>query len=321
MDGLARLRALQALAAAGLPPPGTLERASSVTNEVWLTGDMVVRVGRRNDGRLCREASLTPHLPAGLGHPEVIACSPPGGRDWLVSRRVPGTVLSRCWPSMTVTERRTAVRQLARRLRLLHATPSPPDLAPIVTPQLLDAGSPTPLAPLARALRRARRMPHLDTSLLDAVEALVLECAPALVPFHDTTLVHGDLTFENVLWDGDAVSAILDFEWARGAPPDVDLDVLLRMCAYPFLHVAADYAPRTLARDYADVPRWLAEDYGELFARPRVHQRLTVFDVRELLAAPSIDAGTQPPPYHPLTRLTGTLRGTNHLRWLDRAAV
>ena len=82
------------------------------------------------------------------------------------------------------------------------------------------------------------------------LEAMVEESAAALEPFDAPTLVHGDLTFENVLWDppSSRITAILDFEWARRGPADLDLDVLLRCVAYPKLHVAADYEHLTQHR-------------------------------------------------------------------------
>jgi hypothetical protein len=145
------------------------------------------------------------------------------------------------------------------------------------------------------------------------------------MPFDDRTLVHGDLTFENVLWNGTEITAVLDFEWSRGAPPDVDLDVLLRMCAYPFLHVAADYEDQTRAADYVDVPRWLAEAEPSLFSAPRQLDRLVLYsiayDMRELLAFPPPVAPRGLSPYHPLNRLQNTVRGASHLSWLDRAPV
>ena len=325
VKALAQLRAMQALEAAGLARPARLEAASSVTNEVWLADDVVVRINRRVDGRLRREAALARYLPPELGYPGVVAAGGKAGSDWLVVRRVDGFVLSRCWPSMPVADRRAAVCQLARKLRALHATRTPKGLPPIDSPQLLDAGSLAPIMPLLQAFDRARSLDNVDAGLVDALRSLVSEYGSALQPFGDNTLIHGDLTFENVLWDGRTITAVLDFEWSRGAPADVDLDVFLRMCAFPFLHVAADYEHLTRPADYVDIPRWLAEEYPELFATARAYERLVVYaiayDLRELLAHPPRSGARNLSPYHPLNRLLNTARGESHLRWLDRAVA
>jgi aminoglycoside phosphotransferase len=322
---LAHVRAFQALDEAGLPQPTSLTPASSVTNEVWLADELVIRINRKVNGRLRREATLARHLPPELGYPRIVAYGGRPGSDWLIVERVPGRVLSRCWPVMSTEARRKAVSQLARRLRVLHSTPTPAGLMPLDAPQLLDAGGVAPVLPLMRALDRLHGVPHVDSRLVDGVESLVNELATTILPFGDARLIHGDLTFENVLWDGHRITAMLDFEWSRGAPADVELDVLLRMCAFPFLHVAADYEAQTRASDYVDVPRWLADENPELFSTPRLFERLTLYaiayDVRDLLAHPPAVEPRSLSPYHPLHRLQNTLRGASHLAWLERAGV
>jgi aminoglycoside phosphotransferase (APT) family kinase protein len=322
---LAQLRALQALEEAGLPRPSRLRPASSVTNEVWMADDVVIRINRRVDGRLRREAALAEHLPPEMGYPEIVAYGGRPGADYLIVRRVNGTVLSRCWPAMTTDERRSAVRQLSGKLRVLHMTRTPHGLPPLDAPQLLEAGGVAPALPLLRSLERVRTLPFVEASVVSSLESMVHDLAPAIMPFGATNLVHGDVTFENILWDGQRITAVLDFEWSRGAPRDVELDVLLRMCAFPFLHVAADYEKQTRPADYVDVPRWLADDDPDLFGAPRLFDRLVTYaiayDVRELLAFPPPGPPRSLSPFHPLNRLLNTLRGASHLAWLQRAAV
>ncbi len=269
---LALIRARRALAAAGFPSNVGIERASSVTNEVWLTRDAVLRINTQGDQRLRREALVAAALPPDIGYPHLIAYGGDLSSDWLIVERVPGRPLSRCWPTMTRDTRRDAVEQLASRLQLLHTTTAP-DLPPLRDqPQLLQpavTGSDA-VAPLIAGLRRAAGLPRVDARLMMDIEALVDSCADALEPFDAPTLVHGDLTFENILWDPDAkeITAILDFEWARRGPADLDLDVLLRCVAYPKLHVAADYEHLTRTEDYAEVPWWLCNVYPGLFSFP-----------------------------------------------------
>ena len=62
-------RARRALEEAGLPVDLPLERASSVTNEVWLSDRYVVRVNRQPNQRLRREAALGPSCRPRSGTP------------------------------------------------------------------------------------------------------------------------------------------------------------------------------------------------------------------------------------------------------------
>ncbi len=65
--GLGRARAMGALAAVGASA-ASLHRADSVTNEVWLTPELAVRVNRDASLRLYREAVLSQALPDAVGY-------------------------------------------------------------------------------------------------------------------------------------------------------------------------------------------------------------------------------------------------------------
>jgi hygromycin-B 7''-O-kinase len=315
---LAELRARTALRGAGLDPTAPLEQASSVTNEVWLSPTHVVRVNRSHDNRLAREAIIAAILPEAVGYPTVVAHGRRQGEDWLVAERVPGTPLAHHWPDLTPEERRDAVRQLAVRLAALHAAEAPSDLPPIAgTPQLLEVGSVDPTPPVIAALERAIRLDHVDPLVIQDAIDLVARAGGALHPFTASTLVHGDVTFENVLWHEGEVTALLDVEWARQGPRDLDLDIILRCCAHPQLHVAERFEARTRPEDYVDVPGWLAEDYPELFAFPDRIDRLRVYsiayDVRELLAYPPNGSIRELSPLHPYHRLARLVQRRSYL--------
>ncbi|MEO7429607.1 MAG: phosphotransferase [Acidimicrobiales bacterium] len=315
---LAELRARTALRGAGLDPSAPLERASSVTNEVWLTPTHVVRVNRSHDNRLAREAMLADVLPSVVGYPHIVARGGSHGEDWLIAERVPGTPLAHHWPDLRPVERRRAVQQLALRLAAIHATESPADLPPVSgTPQLLEVGAVDPTLPVIEALGRAARLDHVDVLLIREASELVARLESALQPFTATTLVHGDVTFENVLWHAGDITALLDVEWARSGPADLDLDIVLRCCAYPQLHVGDRFVAVTHADDYEDVPGWLAEDYPALFSFPQQLDRLRVYsiayDVRDLLAFPPTVGLRDLSPLHPYHRLARVVQRHSYL--------
>jgi len=353
---LAEARARHVLRASRLPYKGPLERASSTRNEIWLTERHVVRVNRTVSQRLRREAALYPHLPDAPWAPRLVAAGR-AEQDYLVVERRPGRPLAHCWPDLDPAQRRAAVAQLATCLRAIHATPTPAGLDPLPTPPQL-VGGPAPLdgtAPrdgtvprdgtaqrdgtvqrdgtaqaavgaLLAGLDRLAADPNADADVISLARDQVTAFAADLEPFDTTRLIHGDLTFENVLWDGQAISAVVDFEWCRGAPADLDLDVLLRCCAFPAAHVAAEHAARSHPDAYAPVVTWLAEDYPELFAHPGLARRLWLyslaFDVREALEAPLPALRAQVPPLHPWNRLVHQVSTGGHTALLlDRAGL
>lgn len=320
-ESFARARARKALTEAGLDPRAPLQRASSVTNEVWMTDRHVVRVNRRPNQRLRREAELGPLLPPEVRYPHVVGYGGELGADWLVVERVTGQTLSAAWPLMSVVERRKATRQLAAILQTVHQVEVPAGLSPVDdAPQLLDTSSFPVVTPLLEALDRVQDRPGIDRGLIADARHLVVASTPALEPFGTTTLIHGDLHFQNIIWDGFTITGLIDWEWSRGGPPDLDLDVFLRFSAYPHWHVADEHAATTLAADYAPVPYWMAECYPELFAHDYVLERTLVYeisyDVFDLVRTPIEGSARDLPDWHPHKRLEHTLRGRSHLHRL-----
>jgi hygromycin-B 7''-O-kinase len=314
---LAELRARNAMRWAGLDAEQPLEPATSATNQVWLTPGHVVRVSSGLTARLAREAAVAQLLPPEVPYPRVVAHGSGSGDDWLICARVLGTPLAHLWPDLDRPTRRAAAADLAAALRALHQVHVREPLPPLErVPHLLEPTH-TPLAALREGLERAARLPHVDRGLLLDLAHMLEGWAPALPSLEATTLIHGDLTFENMLHDGDRLSAVLDLEWARPAPIDLDLDVLLRTCAFPELHVAPQHASRADAQDYQPVPAWLAEDHPDLFAADRLLDRLRIYDLaftlRELLESPPRQRAAGLDPRHSLRRLQRLASGRGHV--------
>jgi aminoglycoside phosphotransferase (APT) family kinase protein len=314
---LSELRARRALAAARLDTGAPVVPIESVTNEVWACGDVVIRLNRRLHNRLQREAEISALLPPEVGYPRIMAVGRGHGNDWVALKRIPGAPLVRAWPFLKADERRRAVTQFAGTLKALHSSKVTPDLADTPDPpQLLQPG-PMATQPLVEGLDKLASLPNVDRGVVDELRGYVRANRSALDPFEANTLVHGDLHFQNVLWDGRNVTALLDLEFARAAPPDLDLDVFLRFCAYPSLFVPVGREDEARREDYASVGAWLAEDYPELFAHPRLFDRLRLyslaFDVKNVLAQPPNGPMSGLTMRHPYRRLMQTVRHESHL--------
>jgi hypothetical protein len=96
--------------------------------------------------------------------------------------------------------------------------------------------------------------------------------------------------------------------------------VLLRFCRWPHLPAAADYEHLLRPADFRALPEWLAAAYPELFAGPRLRERLEVYavlhDLRQGIQFPELPGRPQPA-WSPWNRLRATLSGTSYLReWL-----
>ncbi len=317
LGNLALARARQALEASGLANDGPMVRAHSTRNEVFLSDDYAIRLNRQPNERLRREAKLCHALPKRPWTPTVVAYGGGVGSDYLIVERREGSPLSRWWPDMRTSQRREAIAQLASCLRELHEIRSPASLPTIAKPPHMLRSGLQPTGPLWRGITALRRNRFVDADVLSLMESKLRRAEEALPEIDGNQLIHGDLSFENILWDGSTITGLLDFEWCRGGPADLDLDVLLRFCAIPKGHVAEDYEGATSAQDYVDVPMWLAAAYPDLFSHQQLAQRLFLFalsfEVAATLASPPERPRADLPRLHPYNRLTNLVATGGHI--------
>lgn len=294
------------------------QRISNAVNEVWSFGDYIVRVNPdASSHRLQDEAHLLLYLPAGVRAPVPVAAGAASWGEWVVTVRLPGQELSRAWVTMTEAQREQAVTGLGECLRALHGATPPaglrfgdPDRCP----------HPLPAERLMGLLAEAADLPMLDRPKVDkgVFHAAAERLSDARIYLDDeaTTLIHGDLHLQNVLSDGGELTGMLDFEWTRPGPPDLDLDVLLRSISDPSIHLRQGGSAPLHRHDFDGVVGWLRSAYPELFAHPHLAERLWVYrlayDVRDLLDRPGGDLHA---PHHPYQRIVGSLRGQSEAGW------
>ncbi|HZQ58655.1 MAG TPA: aminoglycoside phosphotransferase family protein [Acidimicrobiales bacterium] len=317
------LRAHQVVRAAfprGVPgaDPKQLSRVTNALNEVWRFGPYIVRINPHPGAtRLQREARLLAALPPEVRAPRPVAAGSAPFGEWMVAFRLPGTELARAWHGLDRAERRRSTKELAHCMEALHSVTAPGAEAPGGDD---DCPHPLPLPRLEAALAKARDIPGVDPGVIDAAAEKLHSAADAL-DGDSATLVHGDLHLENVLTSGGGVSGVLDFEWCRPGPADLDLDVLLHSIADPALHVESGDGNALQRRDFDDVVRWLRAAYPALFAHPRLPERLWVYrlayEVQSLVTAPRRSGApvSSMPQHHPYQRVVRLVEGRSDIGW------
>ncbi|MEM6994984.1 MAG: phosphotransferase [Myxococcota bacterium] len=130
---------------------------------------------------------------------------------WLVMARLPGDPLTDVVARAQTTEARAEwYRQLGVLAARIHSAPIPAALKPD-----------DPRRWLERVLERARKAPGRW------VQKLVARFDRERSPDCPETLIHGDLTIDNVLADGETLTGIID--WGGAGPGDPRYDVTLAL--------------------------------------------------------------------------------------------
>jgi aminoglycoside phosphotransferase (APT) family kinase protein len=329
--------------AAGVDEPDLAPR-HGWANEAWIGGDHVVRISSgRLRGSFAHEAAVIAHLEgtevpvAGVvAHGRVSDLGVAGasggssaGSEWIVTRRLPGDTLAVVWPGLAPEQRRNVGVALGRLLQRLHASVTRVgDTAPEWwvaahedPSEMHNAYRPRhELAP--RLVEEARALAGAaDRAILDDVAAFLADRQHLFVD-DSTGFVHTDLNGHNVMvaTDGSAqITGLIDWEGARVAAPDLELDMLLRYLS------AADRFPARpgdacviTAGDAIELAGHVAAQYPELFAHPQLLARLEIYDVHwhliQLLVTDRLGTGAPAAERDPAwERLEAVLSGRSHL--------
>jgi hypothetical protein len=220
--------------------PGPLELVHSVSHRVFVGRDVVVKLTDRHT-RLDREVALSPQLPDGITAP-LLASGRQDSVRYACYERVPGTSPGIHLPHADAATARTLAIQAVERLDRLHTWAPGPGAAAILRQPFTQGGF-TSREALRTEIDRLRTADHdslVPQRILTGLTAIAdhaPEHAGADVP------VHGDCDWDNWLADGDTVTALLDFEWARFGEPVDDWFFLIRFSgphATTVLDVIAD---------------------------------------------------------------------------------
>jgi aminoglycoside phosphotransferase (APT) family kinase protein len=263
--------------------------AESWSNDTWLAGGSVLRVCWRGDReRLVREAMLLGSLPAAVPHATVLAAGRTGDLTWMVLRRLPGERLDLAWPALSGREQRDAVVGLAGALKALHRWKPPPTvrqqlrqapLTPPITPgDIVGTGMvPLPIWRLLPLLGWLEQQPGMDRDLAGRVRARIGELQPVVsdAEFEDGVVVHGDASFANVLWHRGRLVALLDLEWARLGPADLEFATIGGDDA----DIPARGSSQAVSACELPLLTWLRAGYFELFDREHLTERVWLYDI------------------------------------------
>lgn len=309
-EAVARQRLVRVARSAGLALTGDEVFVESGSNDAWLLPDAVLRVCWRGDvDRLVREAELAVALPDGVPGPRVLDSGRDDAVSWMLVKRHHATSLWHAWQSEPAPVLRDYVRQLADIIRRLHDWQPPAAVleryraAEVADteadPIRIAASTLTPLAAaqLHRLIDHARGRPYVDADVLDRIAARLSATAAAILPIDRGTdvLVHADCTPANVLIEDGRVIALLDFEWARLGPRDIDLTL-------PAFWAWTDRQRPDNGRP-AIVP-WLTEAYPALATTPeRLWLYRTGFALRGLIHWPDYAPEAELPRAHPVRQL------------------
>jgi aminoglycoside phosphotransferase (APT) family kinase protein len=161
------------------------------------------------------------------------------GRAWVILNRIEGSIAYDLWPDMGSEARVKLTTRLAE--AVYHMQQFKPDVS-MLHAETEDWPRHVRLA-FNRALRAVDAI--APGRVLTQSQGAFAQWAEALDE-RPRVMCHGDLWFGNLLVDDDGgLTGILDFDRIALAPPDYELDMLLRFWRYPW-----NFVPEQLESTY-----------------------------------------------------------------------
>ncbi|MEE2842056.1 MAG: aminoglycoside phosphotransferase family protein [Chloroflexota bacterium] len=188
--------------------------------------------------RFSHELAMSDLSIPGVATPRVLETGTLEGRAWVILNRIEGLIAYNVWPKLTDPAQRRLTVQLAE--ALAHLQQFTPDIA------MLHAASENWPGQVRIAFNRALRAVDaiVPGRVLTQSQGAFAQWAEALDE-RPRVLCHGDLWFGNLLVDDGGLVGIVDFDRVAMAPPDYELDMLLRFWRYPW-----NFVPEQLEATY-----------------------------------------------------------------------
>lgn len=246
----------------------------------------VLRIGAREDAfpRLKCETKLIQSLQGEIPVAKICAFGEQDGVVYQIQQFIPGQKLYAVWKNLTADVQENIVAELATCLKILHSRIGPHFAYLYENSQsydcwmdyLSDKFNHTLEDIDAYHLRMVPGYVELVKDYFDEHKHVLQDAVPALV--------HGDLSFVNILVDNGKISALLDFEYAMYAPKDYELWVTEDFCLYP-----NDYAEEDnevfCTGDFANFFPLLRKYDPDLFEIPRLRERMTLYHLEATLSS------------------------------------
>ncbi len=189
--------------------------------------------------RFSHELAVSQMEIPGVATPHVLETGTLEGRAWVILNRIKGSIAYNVWPGLSGEGQRKLTTGLAD--ALVHLQQFRVDTS------MLHAASEDWPRQVRIAFNRALRAVDAVAPgrVLTQSQGAFAQWAEALDE-RPRVMCHGDLWFGNVLVDYDGgLAGIVDFDRIAMAPPDYELDMLLRFWRYPW-----NFVPEQLEAAY-----------------------------------------------------------------------
>ncbi len=272
----------------GLTVKSARRHTSGQINFVYdLNGKYIIKIeGDLNHakGILKPQTEITRQLiNAGAKVPKIFDAGEIMGKPYLLMEKLSGTDLVYDWLKFSLKQKENFMAQLAEQLKIFHSLKydnySVTISSAVIKPNLKDAIN--YLTDFRRINKNKLKKEYLKD--VDFLEKFYQANEVILDEEKTAVLVHNDMHLENIFYQDDKITGIIDLDWVCQAPKDYELWKLIDVFYDPKKTVAKKLEPLYKGYRMTKECGWLKKYYPQLFASPNLIIRIKLFSLENLI--------------------------------------
>jgi aminoglycoside phosphotransferase len=221
-------------------------------------------------------------LIGGAKVPEIIDYGNINGKNYLLMNKIKGEGLSGLWHKLDLKQKENFMFQIAEQLEIFHS---------IKFEEYTISGQvDKTYKKWINAVRDVSDFSRIDKSTLEYptvndveyIEAFFNEKINILENVKESVLVHQDMHFENIFYESNAITGIIDFDWSCQAPREYDLWIIA-----DYFHAPRYFVEKELEKYYKDQMvaeiKILRKYYPELFNIDKLLDKIRLYYITSLI--------------------------------------
>lgn len=204
------------------------------------------------------------------------------GKEYMLMEKIAGRKLSESWHIFNKNQKESFIKQICEQLQIFHSTSF----------NLYSTQRPKEFSTWEEAIENYTDLTIIEGKEFDSQSSENIKLISdyyekykyLLNDVSPSVLIHNDLHFENILFEGDKITAILDFDFARQAPKEYELWHLV-----DFFHTPKYFVEDSLEDTWdkftlGDELLLFKKYYPELFQDENLIHRLRIYFIEDILS-------------------------------------
>jgi len=224
-------------------------------------------------------------LAKGAKVPKILDFDSVDGKPYILMEKVRGNNLADDWMSFGDTKKEKLIAQLAEQLQIWHSISFDSYCIPIVAEkryQNLRAAIEKPIVKEVRLLQKEKLPKELLVNV-EVLEKYYHDHIASLDEIGTAVLTHSDIHLENIFYEGDRLTGIIDLDWVAQAPKDFELWKILDTFHDPLYTVEGRLESLYEGYQMTRELDWLKKYYPALFETKKLVERVKLYYLDPLL--------------------------------------